>query len=259
MSSVTGRIKKIKQPIGGYIKPSQFIVKEINDNIELNEIENIHASVVGMAVDYLTRFMMGTDPKIAFEISCRGAVLAHALGRKNAVKEAEKFLKGIKGIDDNSVINACKLVTFDVWCRNLTDAMSAKTASETNPDSETIKNIQVMLNRSVSFWQEYGPITKDGFTFETDGYTQTVNQGDGDYLTIDTLWDLKVSKSKPTSKNTLQLLMYWIMGKHSKKLEFNSIKNLGIFNPRLNTVYILDNENISEDVIKLVESDVICY
>ncbi len=51
MSSVTGRINEIKQPRGGYIKPSQFKEQSFNDGIELGE-ENIHASVVGMAVDY---------------------------------------------------------------------------------------------------------------------------------------------------------------------------------------------------------------
>ena len=50
MSSVTQRIKKIKQPRGGYIKPSQFKLQKIDDGKILNEQENIHASVIGMAV-----------------------------------------------------------------------------------------------------------------------------------------------------------------------------------------------------------------
>ena len=90
-----------------------------------------------------------------------------------------------------------------------------------------------MVKRSVSFWNMYGPIIKDGFTFEPYGYTKTVDTGDGDFLTQDTLWDFKVSKAKPTNKHTLQLLMYWIMGQHSGKDEFKNISNLGIFNPRL--------------------------
>ena len=97
-----------------------------------------------------------------------------------------------------------------------------------------------MVERSIAFWKKYGPITKDGFTFEKNGYTKTVDSGDGDYLTEDTLWDFKVSKSKPTNKHTLQLLMYWIMGQHSGKPEFKNITKLGIFNPRLNTVYTLN-------------------
>ena len=57
MSSVTQRIKDIKQPRGGYIKPSQFNLQKMDDGQTLNEHENIHASVIGMAIDYLTRFI----------------------------------------------------------------------------------------------------------------------------------------------------------------------------------------------------------
>lgn len=259
MSSVTERINEIKQPRGGYVKPSQFDLQQIDDGKVLNEIENVHSSIIGMVVDYLTRYTMGTKLEDAFSISYRGAELASRLGHKDSIKEATKYLCQIKGLDDNSIINACKIVTFDVWFRNPMGALSAKTASETNPDLDTIKNVRIMVERSTAFWNKYGPIIKDGFTFEPTGYTQTVNKGDGDFLTADTLWDFKVLKSKPTSKHTLQLLMYWIMGQHSGKTEFKQINKLGIFNPRLNTIHILKIENIPKDIIKVVESDVICY
>lgn len=138
-------------------------------------------------------------------------------------------------------------------------ALMAKKATDTNPDSYTIQNIQTMVKRSVAFWDKYGPIVKDGFTFEPYGYTQTVNSGDGDFLTRDTIWDFKVSKSKPTNKHTLQLLMYWIMGQHSGKSEFKSITNLGIFNPRLNTVYTFPVSKVELDIIKMIETEIICY
>lgn len=91
------------------------------------------------------------------------------------------------------------------------------------------------------------------------GYTATVSQGDGDFLTSDTLWDFKVSKLKPTNKNTLQLLMYWIMGQHSGQEIYKKITKLGIFNPRLNVVYLLDIKKIPKDIIETVEKEVICY
>lgn len=91
------------------------------------------------------------------------------------------------------------------------------------------------------------------------GYTYTVESGDGDFLTADTLLDFKVSKSKPTNKHNLQLLMYWIMGQHSGQDVFKGITKLGIFNPRLNTVYLLDMFKVSADTIKTVEKEVICY
>lgn len=258
MSTVTARINEIKQPKGGYIKLSQFSVEEIADGNILNISENIHPTVIGMAVDYLTCYMMGAKIEKAFEISLRGATIANILGRN--VEETKQYLKHIKGLDDDSIINACKMVTFDVWYRNSPSiATTSKPASETNPDCDTIQNIRIMVERSMSFFKKYGPITKDGFTFETAGYTKTVNAGDGDFLTNDTLWDFKVSKSNPKSTNTLQVLMYWIMGQHSGKEEFKGIKKLGIFNPRLNKIYTLNIEDIPKEIIKTVESDVICY
>ncbi len=272
MSSVTSRINDIQQPKGGYIKPSEFEVFEMNDGIVLNPEENVHSSIVGMVVDYLTRLYMGADIFDAFKISLYGAELAENLGRKKSVKVARDLLMGIEGLDDASVVNACKLVTFDVWYRNPMGAMLAKGYRETNPDASTIQNIQTLVKRSISFFEKYGPITSDGFTFEPadkkqkrkkkgnyGGYTSVVDSGDGDFLTEDTLWDFKVSKSKPRSKHTLQLLMYWIMGQHSGQEKFKKITRLGIFNPRLNTVYLLDMKNVPEDTIKIVEKEVICY
>lgn len=260
MSSVTGRIGEIKQPRGGYIKPSQFEIHNLDDGLVLSENENVHASVIGMAVDYLTRFAMGTKVIDAFDISCKGAVIAEQMfQQKGTLKKVEKLLSGIKGIDKNSIINACKIVTYDVWFRNPMGAIMAKGADETNPDEDTVNNIKIMVERSISFWDKYGPIVKDGFTFEPNGYTKIVDSGDGDYLTVDTLWDFKVTKSKPTNKHTLQLLMYWIMGQHSGQEIYKNIQKLGIFNPRLNVVYLLDMKSISEEIITEVERDIIGY
>lgn len=171
MFSVTKRIRKIKQPRGGYIKRTDFkVIKRYNEN-ELNDEGNIHAGLVGLAVDYMTRFMMGTLPENAFEISLRGASII----KDN--KNAKKLLDRIKGLDDESIRCACKLV----------------------------------------------------------------------------------SKQELKSKYTLQILVYYLMGIHSKYDEFNSIEKLGIYNPRKNVVYLLNISDISLDIINKVSHDVIGY
>ncbi|MBD5390992.1 hypothetical protein HDR67_03200, partial [bacterium] len=271
----TGRIKEITQPRGGYIRPTEFKTIQISDNKILGE-ENIHASIIGMVVDYLTRFIMAkcttskererTILEKAFEISIKGYELRVKLFGEKVLKEDKKqkvdldsLLNLINGLDNDSIIAACKLTTYDVWYRNPMSAIMAKPAIEINPDEQTIENIRIMINRCIDFWKNYGPIKVDGFTFEKDGYTKTVNAGDGDFLTADTLWDFKVTNSKLTNKHTLQLLMYWIMGQHSKKPEFKNITKLGIFNPRLNIVYIYDIKCLSKEIIKDIEDNVICY
>lgn len=260
MSSVTARIKEIKQPRGGYIKPSSMAIIDLNDGKSLAETENVHSSIIGMVVDYMTRFMMGTDISEAFKISILGAEKASRIAIKKAKNEIEGYLQGINGLDDKSIVNACKATTFDVWYRrNEMEAILAKGADEINPDSDTISNIRILVERSIRFWNEYGPIKVYGFTFGEKGYTKTVDAGDGDFLTQDTMWDFKVSKNAPKSEHTLQLLMYYIMGVHSEKPEFKEIQKIGIFNPRLNKVYLYDLSNVPAETIKEIENSVICY
>lgn len=258
MASVTQRITEVKQPRGGYIKPSNMQVVTFNDNINLWDNETVHASNIGLVVDYLTRYMLGMNIVDAFKISLIGAKCAEQCGKINSTNIAMKLLHNIKGLDYDSICNACKLVTFDVWYRNRANAILAKTYTDIVVDNTTAQNIKTMIKRSINFFKTYGPIVEDGFTFDG-GYTSTVTSGDGDFLTSDTLWDFKVSKNKPTSKHTLQLLMYYIMGKHSKKEIFNNISKIGIFNPRLNIVYIYDMKNISREIIEDVERNIICY
>lgn len=49
------------------------------------------------------------------------------------------------------------------------------------------------------------------------------------------------------------------MAKHSSRTEFDNLYKIGIFNPRLNTSYVCDMNDISLDIIKQIEDEVICY
>ena len=205
MYSVTGRINVIKQPRGVYINRKEFTINVLEDGIKLNEEENIHPSLVGLTVDYMTRFLMDTLKENAFLISLQGAEIA-----KDHFN-AYKLLSRINELNFESITNACKLVGYDVCFRVGMDGY--KPVEEINPDIKTVDNIKTMIKRSLCFWKEYGPIVKDGFTFEG-GYTSIISAGDGDYLTEDTLWDFIVSIIEFQSKHTLQLLLYYIIGEH---------------------------------------------
>lgn len=259
MSSVTQRISEIKQPAGGYLPLSKMNIIEIFDNKNLADNENLHPSVIGLVIDYLSRFLLGTPVKEAFAISLKGAKVAEQFGVADARAKAFVLLRHIKGIDDDSIVCASKLVSYDVWLRNTRYASNVLGNAETEPDRDTISNIRIMVERSISFFEKYGPVKVDGFTFETAGYTNVVDSGDGDFLTQDTLWDFKVLSRRPSSKHTLQIMMYWIMGQHSGKDIFKGISRVGIFNPRWNVIYTIDVADIEDDVIKQIEDTVICY
>lgn len=249
--SVTQRIKQVKQPRGGYIKPKELEVISLGEGADaLNPEENVHACLMGLAVDYLTRFMTGASAEDAFHISLLGAE------KIDETKRAKKLLSGIKGLDDISITNAVKLSGFDVCVR--AGIMGYKPVQDINPDVNTIENVRTMVNRALYFLDKYGPKVLDGFTFKG-GYTSTVATGDGDFITTDTLWDFKVSKAPVKKEHTLQLLMYWRMGLHSIHSEFQSIKYLGVYNPRINEISRIAVVDIPQEVIAEVESVVIGY
>ena len=250
MVSVTQRVKQIKQPRGGYLPVKAFTVTTLEDGQLLNPEESIVASLVGTAVDYLSRFMDGTAVEEAFEISL--------LGARAMRMEAKAFglLDDVKGLNDLSIINACQLAGFDSAFR--AGPLFYRPVEGIVPDQATIANIRTMVERSLSFFKAFGPVTADGFTMEG-AYTATITTGDGDFLTKDTLWDFKVSTNKPNKDHTLQLLIYYLMGRRSIHPEFQTIEKLGIFNPRQNTIYQLPISDISDEVIKEVETVVIGY
>lgn len=252
MCSVTQRIGKVKQPRGGYIKPKAFTVTELPGGgiDDLNSEESVSPGLVGIAVDYLTRFMSGTPAHEAFHISGYGA------GLVGEMKLYEQLVREVTGLDRPSICAAVKLAGFDSAFR--AGVMAYRPVEDIYADDATVENIRTMVERSLAFFEQYGPKIMDGLTFEG-GYTGYVATGDGDFLTEDTLWDFKVSKQKLANKYTLQLLMYWRMGLHSVHPEYQGVKYLGVYNPRQNLVYRLAVDDIPADVIDEVERDVIGY
>lgn len=250
MFSVSQRIKSVKQPRGGYINPKTMIQENLVGGIDqLNPEENVHASLIGMTVDYMTRFMSGSPVEIAFQISMMGATI---IGEQ---RKAQKLLSHVQGLDDRSIISAIKLTGFDVCLRA---GVGYRPVETIEPNMETINNVRIMVNRSLIFFKKYGPIILDGFTMEG-GYTDIVSSGDGDFVTKNGLWEFKVSKSQPQKEHTLQLLMYWRMGLRSVHHEFANVEFLGIYNPRLNSVFSICVNDIPFEIISEVEKDVIGY
>ena len=250
-SSVTGRIDNIDQPRGGYLSISKFDEVPIKDEWELKDNENLHASIVGMAVDYLTRASLGAKALDTFEVSLKGA------SNLGLLDDALNLVENIDGLNDESIIAACQLCSFDVAFRQ---SVSNYTRSfhDNIPNEETIHNIKIMVSRTVKYLEDSGPVLMNGFDLKG-AYTELITSGEGDYLTKDAVLELKVIKNKPNKNHTLQLLVYYLMGLRSIHDEFKEINYLEIFNPRLSTVYRYSVSNISKEIIKEVEKNVIGF
>jgi len=248
-TSVTARVRELHQPPGGYIDPKTMEEHPFDDGLVLGP-ENIKPSMMGLVVDYLSRFAEGDTVEEAFHISILGG---KRLGR---IKEVEEFVSKIKGLDDESITNACRLVMFDAYVRA---GCAPKTKpSDVSPDHQTCENVRIMVKRAQTFFDKFGPVVNTCPIF-FGGYTDTVSFGDGDFLTKDTIWDFKVSQKPPTIYHTLQLAVYFLLSKHSWFPWFSPIINIGIFNPRLNIAYTLNMLTVPEETIREIEMDVIGY
>ena len=94
MSSVTKRVREVKQPYGGFIKPSSLHIDVYHDNFQLNEQESVASTIIGMAVDYLSRLSIGISVHEIFSLSIEGAI------RAGKTEEALGYLSEIKGMDE---------------------------------------------------------------------------------------------------------------------------------------------------------------
>ena len=250
MATVTQRINQIKQPRGGYLNPKSLMKIQRDDGQRLWPNENIAPNLVGLVVDNMTRYMLSKNIGESFKFALKGASL---FMEKDL---CEAMLERIEGLDDDSIFLACKVVGFEVGYRAGPRAYAD--VGTILPDSNTIHNIRVMVNRSLSVFKEYGPVISTGFDF-IGGYSELITKGDGDFLTHDAIWDMKVSMNEPTNKHTLQLIVYSIMGRRSTNPSFKAVKRIGILNPRLNCVYLYDLDNLPQSIIEEVEHNIIGY
>lgn len=257
MFSVTQRIKTVIQPMGGYVPKKLFKKKQYNDKCEVLDVKPAFSSIQGLAVDYLTRFMLFHDKLSAFDISIQGAQrIDNENGDDNEYRRVMSLLDNVNGLDDTSIYNACKIVCYDIALRQGVSAY--RCTNEIEPPAELIQNIRVLVKRGVRFLERVGPIVTDEFTF-AGGYTNLVNSGDGDYLTEDMIIDFKVSKSNFSSAWSLQLLMYYLLGIHSIHEEFQTVTSLCIFNPYRNQSYIVKISDISDESKYKVSHEVLGY
>lgn len=266
--SVAQRIRQAKQPQGGYIKPRDLEVISLGDGIGvLHPEESVDPRLIGVVVRCLVRVMTGTPVEDTFEMSLFGAALA------GESTWAERLLGCVTGLDDISIVSAIRLSGFDAYTKHFTimsvppfgfqicakpSFAKCEPAQDIKPGIVTIENVRAMVKRSLYFLYDNGSKGLDEFTFEG-GYTDSVSSGGGDFMTADTLWDFRVSKKRPKKEHTLQLLMHWRMGLHSVHPEFQNIKYLGIYNPRLNKAFRIAVADIPQDVIGEVESKIIGY
>ena len=88
-------------------------------------------------------------------------------------------------------------------------------------------------------------------------YKSDTIYGDYDYLTEDSLIDMKVLNKKVSNKHTLQIILYWIIGMKSNKKQFTNVKHLKFYKPRLNVEYQFDLYDLKPQLLKPILEEVL--
>lgn len=160
----------------------------------------------------MSRFILFGDKMKSFNVSLLGAAkVDKAYESDNATKNALSLLEHVTGLNQESAINVCKIVCYDAAYR--AGLEHYQSPDEILFEDDLFDNVLILTERTLILLKDVGTIVNDGLTFEG-GYTKLVDSGDIDYLTADTLIDLKVSKNDFSIKWSLQLLMYYILGIH---------------------------------------------
>ena len=251
MTSVTQRTLTVKQPYGGYLPVREMDVQRFDDGCELSRQGIAEPTLLGTTVDSLFRLRLGGTPEEVFDLAIR-VVAAHG------VENPAVFHKCLKEVDwqtNKGVAAAFRLC--DLFQYGFSFTMGPVRVNSRLYNKYDVANARVMLDR-LQHWVMDKTVIRNGFVMPG-GYSEIVNCGDGDLLTQDGLWDIKLLKRSPTSKNTLQLLMYWRMGLRSEEPADFDVSHLGIFNPKLNMEWSARTDQISDDVVEEVERFAIGY
>lgn len=262
---MTERVKQIDQPWGGYVRRRDMdeipMVEElVGSEGEQIEFDGFSGGLVGSAVDYLFRLRLGLSPEEAFHIPLVGMERFGSANHVNLGKTRDRLLAEVDDpqLGDDSVAAALCLAGYDVWAR--TDGVGYDPRFPERADEYTIADVREMVNRCVCFDERFLRITDTGLYFPG-GYTEIVSSGDADYMNPFCLLDLKTATRPPQKDATLQLLMYFIMARHSIILEpkYEWLTTIGIFNPRLNRAWFKDVWELGSDLIRFIEEEVLGY
>jgi len=278
MNSIKDRVREVSQPEGGYLSLSEFTVFDLGDGLGSVRVEGVPAAWVSRAVDGLARMRLEGERADVFYKYMRGASRAEDCGRKGSIRSAKELKDGIVGLDDESVLHACQLASFGDWSEDPAAAEEGPDWAGLSMDKASTAAVRTMAERMGTFFDKYGQPENRGFSFEPadgdsmgyvsmtmggtgrwGGYTVRSASGCGDFMTEDTMWLVKSDGSEASEDDTLELLMWMLMGAKSGQAVYGPATKAGIFEPGTGRVYLLNADAISADVLEAVSEDVLGY
>lgn len=275
MGSVSELIEKIEQPAFGILPISYFEKKELRqDSYILANKSSISAIHLGLIVDYCVKYILGVKLSDILHVEYEGYaehIRVSAIRYFDSISEQARtqiyiederksiclsdFVSRVENAEtfDDFVTNMLYVIQYGDFIRDIRYAFNR--VGETfnkKLNQDELRDILIFFMRTQSWVKTLGEVTPM-YKFKPYGYNNTVTSGEGDFCSKYTLWDLKVSNGEPTSKDTLQMLIYYIMAKHSGNKLYKDINSIGFYNPKLDATWLCKIDNISPSTIRKIE------
>ena len=275
MSSVSELVETIEQPAFGILPISYFEKKELKqDSYVLSNKSSIPAIHLGLIVDYCIKYILGVKLSDILHVEYAGYaehIRVSAVKFFDSVSEQSltqvyiederkniclsDFIYKVENAEtfEEFVTNMLYVIQYGDFVRNIGYAYNRiGEVFDTELSKEELQDILIFFIRTQGWINTFEKATPM-YKFKPFGYNNTVTSGEGDFCTKYTLWDLKVSNGEPTTKDTLQLLIYYIMAKKSGNSLYKDVNSIGVYNPKLDATWICNIEKIDPSIVNKVK------
>lgn len=219
---------------------------KIDDGLSLGE--NVAGSIIGICVYALTSFVYSEDIKGLLTCVSGAKGVDHELGLVNEHFDiAKDLLSKIKGLDDDSIICACKLAyyyEYDLYNKYI--HLTPHDIVIKEPNVNTISNIRKLVNRNLQYLKRCKHV-KFSYSVNIINSKGLNILGYGDALLDECILDFKCLRGNIENRHLRQLLIYlWGLPEEKK----NKITKIHIYNGRKNQLSYILLKDIPKDYLE---------
>ena len=225
---VRGRAQRTPQPPGGLLPLGSFESHEFGGGLLARSTESGPAGTIASAVELFARWDLADDKRTHAEPTAAALEAIRAVRRGEHSETGPALIASIFRSDDNDLLDELG------W-----------------EDDETLAHIAEMRARVSRCFERFGePVSSNMWQVHSEKFQL---RGHIDFVSSNTIWDLKVSSTKPSNVDLLQLLLYWTVAKDDPDSSLE-VTHVGICNPRRDAAWRIAVADIPVDVIRTLDA-----
>ncbi|GCE64007.1 hypothetical protein MHSWG343_10150 [Candidatus Mycoplasma haematohominis] len=224
----------------------------------------LDARLIGLTVEYLSKYLCGWDVQEAITTFKNNLVLLESMSQEHFehyLQTAEKLnQEEDRQLSNDLISDFMNLSAYDRIYRAGAGVEAVVELQNSNkPSEEEFEYITQLINRSMEFLKKCEPMFKHPLKFrpETFKHCSHLSNADGDFYSDLTILDFKVTKYNGVySDDCLQVLTYWLLQRLENNLSNSKfdkeIEYIMIFNPNYNALYTCKVEDVTEEMIDFI-------